>query len=129
MQPMAKFDHCCSIPWDVKQALPVAGAATIRAEEVKGEGLNAQALQQAEVSVRFRQGGEHCRLSKRTGEHSLKNLFQELGIVPWMRERIPLIYVGAQLAAVGEWLICEEFEARVNQTGMRIVCDYEHPVQ
>lgn len=51
------------------------------------------------VTVRFRQGGE--RVQGIQG-HSLelKTLFQEAGVPPWQRERIPLIYLGDELQLV-----------------------------
>lgn len=44
----------------------------------------------AHIEIRFRQGGETMRLHGKT--HTLKKLFQEWGIPPWERDRIPLIY-------------------------------------
>lgn len=45
------------------------------------------------VIIRFRQGKERLKLPNRQGSHSLKHLMQEWGIPPWLRDRIPLIYV------------------------------------
>ena len=55
----------------------------------------------APIQVRYRSGGEKMQLSRREGHHALRDLFQERGIPPWIRERIPLIYVGDELAWVG----------------------------
>ena len=128
MPPMKDFNHNRYIEWDLKQPVVIPGAATVRAEPTVDKGLSARLLQHGAVSIRFRQGGERCKLPKRAGEHSVKNLFQELGIVPWMRERIPLIYCDEQLAAVGDLLICEQFQANDRDTALRIVCEYAHPV-
>lgn len=57
------------------------------------------------LTVRFRAGGE--KLCPTGGAHrrELSNLYQEAGVVPWMRDRIPLLYAGDRLAAVaGLWL-------------------------
>jgi tRNA(Ile)-lysidine synthase len=38
----------------------------------------------------------------------LKNLFQEAGVLPWMRGAIPLLYSDGKLLAVGDaWLAAE----------------------
>lgn len=59
----------------------------------------------AGLEVRFRRGGERFRPFKRGRSRSLKHLFQEAGIVPWMRARVPLIYRGDTIAAVGDlWI-------------------------
>lgn len=64
------------------------------------------------LDVRFRTGGE--RLKPAFGDHhrKLKTLFQEHGIVPWMRQRIPLLYCADRLVAVGDLWISDEARAR-----------------
>ena len=54
------------------------------------------------LAVRFRSGGERFKPQGRGHHHSLKDLFQENGIVPWMRDRVPLIYRGDELTALGD---------------------------
>ncbi len=50
-------------------------------------------------TIRFRSGGETIHIPGR-GTKTLKNLFQEMGIPPWQRPRIPLIYQGDTLIAI-----------------------------
>ncbi len=52
------------------------------------------------VTVRFRQGGEKFYDSKRGLSTSLKNLFNESAVPPWLRSRIPLIYSGDTLVKI-----------------------------
>ncbi len=54
----------------------------------------------ARLQVRYRRGGERIVLAGHTHSKSLKKLFQEHAIPPWRRERIPLIFIDGQLAAV-----------------------------
>ena len=75
------------------------------------------------LEVRFRQGGETCRPLGRCETHALKKLFQEAGVPPWQRERVPLIYVGGELAQVGTLWICEPFHAAEGQQGQVIAID------
>ncbi|MDQ7091167.1 MAG: tRNA lysidine(34) synthetase TilS [Methylococcales bacterium] len=57
------------------------------------------------VSIRYRIGGEKINLPYRRGHHTLKKLFQEVGIPPWEREQIPLIYFDDKLVAVADlWI-------------------------
>lgn len=57
-----------------------------------------------EVIVRFRSGGEYIRPFGEKHRKSLKKLFQEAGIPPWKRGRIPLLYYDGQLVSVlGFW--------------------------
>lgn len=60
-----------------------------------------------QVSVRFRQGGE-C-FYYRSQHKSLKKLFQEWGIPPWLRDCWPLIYVGEQLVVIPGYAVSDIF--------------------
>ena len=62
------------------------------------------------MEVRFRRGGERCRPAGQAQSSSLKHWFQQRGIPPWERDRIPLIYVDRELAAVAGVWICAGFE-------------------
>ncbi len=63
------------------------------------------------LSVRWRKGGEELRPARGGPTRSLKKLLQEAGIVPWMRERLPLIYAGSELVAVADRFVAAEAQA------------------
>jgi tRNA(Ile)-lysidine synthase len=52
--------------------------------------------------VRGRRGGETLRVHRRGRTQSLQHLCQSLGVLPWMRDALPLVYAGADLIAVGD---------------------------
>jgi tRNA(Ile)-lysidine synthase len=78
---------------------------------VTGTGGGISAGEGAMTSIRFRTGGESLRPHPGRPRKRLKDLCQEAGIVPWMRDRIPLVYVGERLAAVGDLWVEAEFAA------------------
>jgi tRNA(Ile)-lysidine synthase len=55
----------------------------------------------ATLVVRRRRGGETLKPQRRARQ-SLQHLCQSLGVVPWMRDALPLIYAGNDLIAVGD---------------------------
>lgn len=63
------------------------------------------------INIRYRRGGEAIRLPNHSRHRKLKKLFQEEGIVPWMRERMPLLYSGDQLVAVADLWIDADFHS------------------
>jgi tRNA(Ile)-lysidine synthase len=65
-------------------------------------------LADAGLRVRYRHGGEVIRPAGHDCTHKLKKLLQQEGIVPWMRERLPLLYAGDQLVAVADLWVAEE---------------------
>lgn len=64
---------------------------------------------QAQVSIKFRQGSEKIKLVGRGGSHSLKKLFQEAAVPPWERDTLPLVYIDQQLAAISDRWISADF--------------------
>lgn len=61
------------------------------------------------LSVRFRCGGEVLQPAGRDHHRPLKKLLQDLSMPPWLRDRIPLLYAGDELVAVGDIWVAEEF--------------------
>jgi tRNA(Ile)-lysidine synthase len=108
-------------PWDLQAELELpAGLGYLSAYPGLGTGLDLGRLASAPVSVRFRQGGENCLPAGRGQHHSLKKLFQESAIPPWQRERIPLLYIGEELAQIMGICICEPFKAAAGQPAVNI---------
>ncbi|MDG1463249.1 MAG: tRNA lysidine(34) synthetase TilS [Gammaproteobacteria bacterium] len=69
-----------------------------------GAGLSVQRLQWP-LQLKFRSGGERIRPAGSAHHRSFKNLCQERGVLPWMRDCLPLLYSGDKLVAVGNlWL-------------------------
>ncbi len=113
-----------SLAWRLEASLelPQAGGV-LSANRRTGGGVRAAALEGAEVRVSWRVGGERCRPAGRRHRHALKKLFQEVGIPPWERGRIPLVYIGAELAAVADLWVCEPFVAGPGEPGFTIRWD------
>ncbi len=90
-----------SVRWNREAALPLpALGGTLYFDTAPGQGLSLEKLQQHEVTVRLRRGGERIRLHARRPVKTLKNLFQEHNIPPWQRDRLPLLFCGDRLVAI-----------------------------
>lgn len=74
------------------------------------------------VTVRFRRGGESINLLGR-GSHTLKNLFQEWQVPTWLRDRIPLLFIGDKLIAVVGYAIDRDYRAKSGEPGRIIMLD------
>jgi tRNA(Ile)-lysidine synthase len=60
------------------------------------------------IEVRFRSGGERFRPANHRHSKTLKHWFQENSVVPWMRDRIPLLFRRETLVGVADLWISEE---------------------
>lgn len=88
-------------PWKGERELelPELGGVLVLARH-RGAGIDAAQLRKAPVTIRVRQGGERLQPDCNRPRRSLKNLFQEAGVPPWRRARLPLLYCGEALVWV-----------------------------
>lgn len=74
--------------------------------------------------VRFRRGGENLRLSEHGPTRELRDLFQEAGIPPWQRSRLPLLFEsdngGEALVAVADLWLGARAAERFARAGARL---------
>jgi len=120
LRPQAETDSALRIPWDPTEPLQIPGVGLLRAVAVPGDGLSRERVGELPLTVGLRQGGETCRLPGRAHHHKLKKLLQEAGVPPWERRRLPLVYVGGELAAIGDRWVCEPYAARSGEMGWKL---------
>lgn len=93
------------IAWpDFPQPLLLAEGQTLYAKKAE-QGLAIPL--KVQITIRFRQGGETIFLHQQT--KALKKLFQEWKVPVWQRDRIPLLYINNQLAAVIGYVVSDAF--------------------
>jgi tRNA(Ile)-lysidine synthase len=111
-------DHLYILPALAEQTESPTGQLSVAGVGVPlGPGLGALVLSDCDaggidrslaergLNVRFREGGEVIRIAERGSTRALKKLLQETGVVPWMRGRVPLVFAGETLVAVGDlWI-------------------------
>lgn len=98
--------------WQGRAVMPVsAWGGTLRWNKVsEGVGI-AERFLAGRLALRARRGGEGLRLLAGGPTRSLKHLYQEAGVPPWLRERTPLLWIDDRLAAVpGLWIAAEFLE-------------------
>ncbi len=75
-----------------------------------GRGLDPNVARNG-LRIRFRDGGESLRIAAGGATRKLKKLLQEQGILPWMRDRLPLLYAGKELVAVADLWVSADHSA------------------
>lgn len=101
-----------STNWDGSGDLILPGGLGRLKLAKSSPGFAADFLRRGRVSVGFRREGLSCTPSGRRGSRSFKRLMQDLSIPPWLRTRIPLLFVDDTLAAVGEAVVCHPFSSQ-----------------
>ncbi len=111
---LREVDRNLALDWSGSTVLVLPGAGKLSVVGLAGE---------EDFTVRLRRGGERCQPAGRPHSQRLKKLLQEAGVPPWLRNRLPLIYLNGELAAVADLWICEGFARRL--AGWRFVWEPE----
>lgn len=101
--------------------LALPDGSSLQWRMVQGGGLRVR----EGLQLRYRQGGERCRPAGRAHSQTLKRLMQEYAIPPWLRDRVPLLYQGDVLVAVGDYWVCAESAAGSDEEGWQL--DWQLP--
>jgi len=84
-----------ALEWKGEASLRIpALEGELRFRRARGKGI---AAAHRPLSVRLRSGGERLQPDPARPRRTLKNLFQEAGVPPWERERLPLLFSGEHL--------------------------------
>jgi tRNA(Ile)-lysidine synthase len=94
--------------------LPELGGE-LRFRRVRGRGIATTAKP---LQIRVRQGGERLQPDARRPRRTLKNLFQEAGVPPWERDRLPLLVSGDDVVWVPGLGIDVRYQAPKNAPGV-----------
>lgn len=105
--------------WSGEAELAWAGGRILFAAVTgTGSGIDRRLLQSGEVTLRPRLGGERLRPDARRPRRSLRKLCQDAAIPPWERARLPLLWVGDQLAWVGRLGVDAAFACAPGEAGV-----------
>ena len=104
ISPLIPINPLLTIVWDLRANLELPhNLGTLFSQECQKLPLYKK---DQPVMVKFRQGGEHCQPMGSKTRRSLKNLFQEWGVPPWERERIPLVCQAKEIIYIPGYCIC-----------------------
>jgi tRNA(Ile)-lysidine synthase len=105
--------------WDGRRTWPLPElGGVLRLKAAAGAGISRAALARGPVEARARAGGERFQPDARRPRRTLKRLFQEAGVPPWERERLPLVYCGGTLAFVPGIGVAAALQARPRERGV-----------
>lgn len=97
-RPLPPLPEGWSARWDGRAPLPLPTGEHLRFEPAAGF--------DAPLHVRGRVGGERLVLPGREHSSELKHLLQDLGVPPWQRARLPLLFApDGELLAAGDVVI------------------------
>jgi len=105
-------------------ALPGGGRLELRV--TTGRGVSRVRLP-APLELRLRRGGESFHPVGGKHRRPLRKWLQEAGVLPWLRNHVPLIYAGEELVCIADLACCAEYAAREGEDSWE-VCWRNRPV-
>ena len=107
------------IYWNTDSPLEIQGEKLI-AKETLGKGILRSSIEGAKITIRYRHGGEKIYSNSLSNSKKVKKIFQEHGVLPWFRDRVPLIYINEELAVVPGFCVGKKFSASKNEKSLDI---------
>jgi len=100
--------------WDGVTPLPLPDGGLVWLEGGRGPLA-------APLRLTARRGGERIALPGRPHRHALKDVLQSLGIPPWERRQLPLLWQGDALWAAGDLVLSADCDAWLRTHDRRLV--------
>ena len=108
-----------SRPWREERRLAVPELhATLEMRRRRGAGIALAALLAKPVTLRMRRGGEKLQPDTARPRRPVKDLFQERGVPPWRRDRLPFLWSGNRLVWVAGLGVDCAFHAGTGEMGV-----------
>ena len=108
------------ISWSIDEPLILdENGSMLLATLTKGQGLSLEKCDK-NIHVKFRKGGESIRPVGHKITKKLKKLFQEDHILPWVRDKIPLLYKKNELVGVGDLWFNQNYIASEEEDGFLV---------
>jgi len=123
MKLLPAHDVKISKLWNLEETLDLT-SGYLKAVSGNGSGIKKNMLSNNTVEIRYRQGGEQIRPSGRVETHELKKMFQDQGILPWLRDRIPLIFYENELIAVADLWVESKYAASESEAAWQIIWEW-----
>ncbi|GJM04947.1 MAG: tRNA(Ile)-lysidine synthase [marine bacterium B5-7] len=115
--------------WDLSSPLKIMDETLVAKPEV-GCGLSKEKIENANVRVKYRQGGEKIQPNNHAHSKTVKQLFQERGVLPWVRDIFPLVYVNETLALIPGVCVDVNYAAKTDEPSWQITwTGYKEAVQ
>lgn len=115
-QELLKIDLQQEYSWDISKTLDIPNIGSLSAQVGRGVKLANDAV----LTVKFRNGGERFNPVGFDGSKSLKKLLQDWQVPPWLRDRLPLIYLKNELIAVADIAIARDYQCTDDESGFII---------
>ncbi len=108
------------IIWNGESEINLPNGHKLTFKKVKGKGMALSKLKNKKLKITNRQGKQSLKLHSNRPTKSLKNLFQESNIPPWIRVDLPLIFIDQDLVFVPHLGMSSVMKSKGAEKGLEI---------
>ena len=107
-----------SLPWQGEKTIILPDQSRLFFSEKLGEGIAMLHVENGQLNIRYRRGGETLKPEKNRPNRSLKSLFQNSSIPPWQRKRLPLLFLNGELVLLPNIAVAVALKAKPDELGL-----------
>ncbi len=107
-----------SLLWQGEKIIILPDQSRLFFSEKMGEGIALWRVEKAQLSIRYRRGGEVIKPEANRPTRRLNALLQASAMPPWQRERLPLLCLNENLVLVPNVAVDASFKARLDEMGL-----------
>ena len=119
LKKLQDYDVDTEFKWQPESILNIF-EETLMAKQGKGIGISQNKINEDNFIIRFRKGGEKIKPDNASHSKTVKQLFQERSVLPWYRNKIPLIYVNDELVAIPGFCVDKKYMAEKDEASWDI---------
>jgi tRNA(Ile)-lysidine synthase len=109
-----------NISWSINQPITLSHPiGKLNTKITEGNGISLDKCS-SNLQIKFRKGGEKMFFNADNGSKTLKDFFNEKKILPWIRDKVPLIYDDQHLICIGDLWINKNFIATESERAFTI---------
>tara|TARA_Y100000748_G_scaffold291281_1_gene278599 strand:- start:1044 stop:2378 length:1335 start_codon:yes stop_codon:yes gene_type:complete len=109
------------ISWSINQPIDLHyPIGSLEIDYMNGSGISLNKCSE-NLQIKFRKGGEKISLKTKKTPKTLKDFFNEKKILPWVRDKIPLIYDDQDLICIGDFWINDDYRAEKKERSFIIL--------
>jgi tRNA(Ile)-lysidine synthase len=109
-----------SLPWQGEKIIILPDQSRLFFSEQLGQGIALRHVENGQLIIRYRKGGEILKPEENRPSRSLKSLFQTSQVPPWQRERLPLLYLNDALAMLPNIALAAALKAKPDELGLLV---------
>jgi len=120
VENMPSLAEDIQLQWRGEDVMTLPDQSKLMFSKKLGEGIAMRHLETKKLKIQYRQGGETIKPVENRPTRRLNALLQVANIPPWLRARLPLLFIDADLVLLPDIAVDVRFKSKPNETGLQV---------